>query len=101
MSHFLVSHIRDLLPYLFSALQMEPFEVKEFPLTFIVGHDGHSGLPHADSIDGRYRISLLYYLHNEPRAFRGGDLEFFSAEPESPTGHSEKAVARLEFVTIC
>ena len=59
------------------------------------GLDGHCGLPHADSYDDRYRISLLYYFHRVPRAFRGGDLEFYDVDTASPKGHSDETLATI------
>lgn len=78
-------------------LAVDPFVVTEMPLTLVNGLDGHCGLPHADSLDGRYRISLLYYFHRTPKAFRGGDLEFYETNPSSPNGHSEAALAGIDY----
>jgi SM-20-related protein len=95
-SDFLIQGILQLLPSLFTALDIEPFAVSRVPMTLVNGLDGHCGLPHADSTDDRYRISLLYYFHRLPRAFRGGDLEFYTEDPEFAQGDSEKAIARIE-----
>ena len=93
---FLTNRILEILPSLFTALDIEPFALADMPLTLVNGLDGHCGLPHADSIDGRFRISLLYYFHREPRAFRGGNLEFYDADPASPNGHSDEALTRID-----
>ena len=95
-SDFLIQGILRLLPSLFTALDIEPFTVSRVPMTLVNGLDGHCGLPHADSSDGRYRISLLYYFHGLLRAFRGGDLEFYNEDRASTQGNSEKAIARIE-----
>ena len=94
-SECLSSRILAMLPTLFTALGVEPFAVKAIPLNFINGRDGHSGLPHADSLDGRFKISLLYYFHRTPKAFRGGDLEFYESDAGSPNGHGKKAITRI------
>ena len=92
-SEFLLKRILEIIPSLFTALDIEPFAVSEMPLTLVNGLDGHCGLPHADSYDDRYKISLLYYFHRVPRAFRGGDLEFYDADAASPKGHSDETLA--------
>ena len=95
-SELLLTRILGILPSLFTALTIEPVAVSEMPLTLVNGLDGHCGLPHADSIDGRYRISLLYYFHRVPKAFRGGDLEFYDANPTSSEGYDDQAAARID-----
>lgn len=93
---FLSERILELLPTLFTALGVEPFAVSEIPLTLVNGLDGHRGSPHADSIDGRFRISLLYYFHRTPEAFRGGDLEFYDADTGSSKGHSDEPLTKID-----
>jgi len=92
----LANRVLEILPSLFTVLDIEPFAVAEMPLTLVNGLDGHYGLPHADSIDGRFKISLLYYFHKVPRAFQGGDLEFYAASPASPSDHSDEALSRID-----
>ncbi len=90
------SNILDRLPSIFRVLGVEPFPVSQIPLNLIHGLDGHSGLPHADSIDGRYAISLLYYFHSHPKVFRGGDLELYEADAGSERGHGVQPLARID-----
>lgn len=92
----LSKRVLEILPSLFTTLDVEPFVVSEMPLTLVNGLDGHYGLPHADSLDGRFRISLLYYFHRQPRAFRGGDLKFYEANPSLPNGYNEEALVRID-----
>lgn len=93
----LATRIREHLPALFEALDIDPFAVSEVPMEFVNGLDGHTGLPHADSVNNRYRLSFLYYLHQQPRSFSGGDLEFYEADPESPVGHAPEPCARVAY----
>jgi len=95
-TEFLSKRILGLLPTLFTALNIDPFAVSKIPLTLVNGLDGHNGIPHADSIDGRFKISLLYYFHRVPKAFRGGDLEFYDTDAASPKGHSDETSARID-----
>ncbi len=76
----LAARIMENLPLLFKSLDVEPFDVSEIPVNFVSGLNGHYGDPHADSIDGRYKISLLYYFHKVPKMFSGGDLEFYATD---------------------
>lgn len=89
--------IFDLLPSLFTALGIEPFPVSRIPINLIHGLGGHIGSPHADSYDGRLKISLLYYFHRVPKAFRGGDLEFYGTVPGSSSGHSDEPLTKIEY----
>ena len=89
--------ILDRLPSLFTALGVEPFPVSRIPISLIHGLDGHSGIPHSDSSGGRFKISLLYYFHRTPKAFRGGDLEIYGTVPGSETGHSDEPLMKIEF----
>ena len=91
----LSKRILEIIPSLFTALDIEPFAVSEVPMTLLNGLDGHFGLPHADSYDDRFRISLVYYFHRAPKAFRGGDLEFYDVDTASPQGYSDKPLATL------
>jgi len=95
-SKCLSKRILRLVPTLFTALGVEPFPVPEIPLALVNGLNGHSGSPHADESGGRFKISLLYYFHRAPKAFRGGDLEFYDADPASASGHRDEALARVD-----
>ena len=92
----LSKRIEELLPTLFTALGVEPFAVPNIPLSLVHGLNGHRGVPHTDESGGRFKISLLYYFHREPKAFHGGDLEFYNADPTSPSGHRNKPLARID-----
>lgn len=93
---YLKRRILGLLPTLFTALGVEPFPVSKLSLTLMNGMDGHRGSPHADDSGDRFKISLLYYFHRTPKAFRGGDLAFYDADPASPNGHSDEARAKID-----
>lgn len=92
----LKKRILQCLPALFTALDVRPFPVSDVSLTLLNGMDGHCGSPHADDSGGRFQISLLYYFHQTPKAFSGGDLSFYKADPGSPMGHSDELIATLE-----
>ncbi len=92
----LSKRILRLLPTLFTALGVKSFPVPRIPLTLVNGLNGHSGCPHADENGGRFKISLLYYFHRVPKAFRGGDLEFYATDAGSPSGHNNMPCARVD-----
>lgn len=92
----LSKRIRELLPELFTALGIESFPVPSIPLTVVNGRNGHVGLPHTDESAGRFVVSLLYYFHRAPKAFRGGDLEFYNTDPTSVSGQSIEPLARID-----
>jgi hypothetical protein len=92
----LSERMKKLLPQVFDALAVKPFPVTEIPLSIGNGLDRHTGSPHTDECGGRYKISVLYYLHKKPKAFRGGALEFFKKDASSNMGHQKKPFVRLE-----
>lgn len=92
----LATRIQDLLPDLFTGLGVAPFAVTEVPLSFVNGLDGHSGSPHADESGDRFRVSLLYYFYRSPKAFRGGDLQFYDGDSNSANGYGDEPVATID-----
>ncbi|WP_338167155.1 2OG-Fe(II) oxygenase [Vibrio sp. 10N] len=75
--------ITRLLPALFSELELIPFTVPNIKFSIANGRNGHYGLPHNDTCEGRYQLSLLYYLHKHPKPFEGGQLQLFSDDESS------------------
>lgn len=92
----LANCMKKVLPQVFDKLGVEPFPVSEIPLSIGNGLDGHTGSPHTDESGGRFKISLLYYLHKHPKVFQGGALEFFKADANLPRGYREKALSKIE-----
>ena len=93
----LSKRIKDQLPALFSALNISPFPVETLSLTIINGLNGHCGLPHSDESGGQYSISLLYYFHKVPKAFCGGDLEFYDTDPSTAHGHAASPYGKIKY----
>lgn len=93
----LSNRIQSVLPQLFEALGVEHFPVSEVPLTLLNGLNGHYGCPHNDESGGRFKISILYYFHGAPKAFSGGDLEFYNTDLKSPNNHSDKPIASVDY----
>ncbi|MEM8907250.1 MAG: hypothetical protein AAGD05_05335, partial [Bacteroidota bacterium] len=91
----LSERIMKLLPDLFTGLGVQPFPVSHIPLTIVNGLNGHKSLPHTDESGGRFKISLLYYFNNLPKAFQGGALEFYKADANGQSGYIEQAFAKI------
>ena len=84
------------LPFLCKTLGISPFEVSDIPITFINGLDGHYGDPHADSVNGQYQISILYYFHKVPKVFNGGDLSFYASDEIAEDGYNKEVLFEIE-----
>lgn len=92
----LTTRIEQMLPDMFTALDLEPFPVPQIRFDLVNGLDGHSGLPHADDSGGRFQISILYYLHRAPRQFQGGQLQIYSGDAAATTSAADIPVAEIE-----
>jgi len=58
-------------------LRMPPFPVSQVEVQLSCSGDGDYYKPHADDANARLRsrtITCVYYVHGEPKAFRGGEL---------------------------
>lgn len=88
----------EFAPQLFEKLGITPRTLSELSITFIHGLSGHYGDAHADSTDGRYAISLVYYLHKTPKAYEGGQLNFYERNELNPKGHSNEPIKEVETV---
>jgi Rps23 Pro-64 3,4-dihydroxylase Tpa1-like proline 4-hydroxylase len=93
----LSKRIVEKLPSLLGALNIKPFTVSDIQLSFVNCPDGHYGAPHADSTNGLYDVSILYYFSSLPKVFRGGDLEVFANDNNSSTGHGSEPVFTINF----
>jgi len=92
----LSNRIINRLPEIFSRLNIEPFPVSQIPLSIMNGLDGHTGAVHTDESGGRFKISLLYYLHKTPKAFQGGALQLFETNTDAQNGYCEEPFASIE-----
>ncbi|RBW62460.1 hypothetical protein DS884_02345 [Tenacibaculum sp. E3R01] len=85
------------LPSIFNTLDINPFPVTKIPLTFVNCSDGHYGAPHADSTNGQYQISILYYFNSIPKVFKGGDLQVFKTDTSSPERYNNPPLFTIDF----
>jgi Rps23 Pro-64 3,4-dihydroxylase Tpa1-like proline 4-hydroxylase len=90
------NRILDLLPEIFAQLNVEPFPVSKVPLSIFNGLDEHKAYPHTDESDGRFKISLLYYFNETPKAFKGGALELFESDENLQNGYCKDSFAKIE-----
>lgn len=92
----LSEQIKLLLPQVMPMLGVDEFTIDELPITFINGITGQYALPHTDECGGKYQLSFLYYLHNQPKAFSGGELEFYNSNSCIEGGHDPEPIGKLE-----
>lgn len=92
----LSSKVNEHMPHFMEALGLESFPFVNEPFTVISGRQGHNGTPHADTFDGQRQMTVLYYFHKVPKAFSGGDLEFYASNEKSAEGYYNKAVCSVK-----
>ena len=68
------TQVRNLLPSLLPRLGVEPFAIGNMPFAVVLSHDGHYSKPHQDDCFGANKVSCVYYIHQLPKVFSGGDL---------------------------
>ena len=87
--------IRTALPGIIAALGMQPFAIRELRLSLSATRDGGFGKPHRDDINTSARISLLWYFHDHPKRFEGGDLMLYD-RLDDPNGWDLSRSTRIE-----
>lgn len=96
--------IIEQLPFLFEKLCIDPFPVSNIPLTLVNGSHGHYGIPHVDAIEKGKQISILFYFNHIPKVFKGGDLQLFDNDSNSPKGYCDKPFFTIDFednILVC
>ena len=73
----LFSPIVDKLPEIAKILDVEEPIENKITFNFLHGTNGHCSLAHSDDYGNGLKITLLYYFHSFPKAFSGGDLQFY------------------------
>jgi SM-20-related protein len=76
-------YIHAALPTVLSALQLEPFEIKEIEAQLTAHNDGHYYRVHNDngSTDTANRLlTYVYYFNHEPKQFNGGALRIYDSQ---------------------
>ena len=78
-----MSKINSLLPGILPKLEIIYLPIRNFELQITVHLDGHFYKAHQDS-DGKKtadrQISFVYYFHQIPKGFTGGDLLLFDTD---------------------
>lgn len=100
--------VRARIPELIAALGVNPFELSGLELEIVATGPGGFYRRHVDLITGEDRktrdtdrvLSLVYYLHREPKPFSGGELKVYpmwsagdTLAPETVTPQHDMAVA--------
>lgn len=83
----LESAFRAAMPQAISALGLAPFELSGLSLELAAHGDGDFYSRHIDTFVGQHRqnndrvLTGVYYFHNQPKAFEGGELRLYSLLP--------------------
>ena len=95
----IVDRIQNCLPLILEKLGQEPFSISRIEAQLTASGDGDFFRWHTD--DGHAevasrQITFVYFLHREPKAFRGGDLRIYESELHNgsyrPTSNSRTIV---------
>lgn len=92
----LTRRIEEQLPRLTKELDVRPFKASNIGLSFIHSTDGYFGYPHADSVNGQYLISVLYYFNKVPKVYQGGELKVHESDDQAEGGYVENASLQIE-----
>jgi Rps23 Pro-64 3,4-dihydroxylase Tpa1-like proline 4-hydroxylase len=77
---FVTDRVMSCLPFVMGRLRQPMFDVREIELQVTVSRDGEWFRAHRDSghgAAGSRALTFVYYCHQEPRPFGGGELQIF------------------------
>ncbi len=89
----------DLLPKVLTAFERESFPISHFDIQVTASNDGdffkvHQDNSSEDPVDiHRREVSFVYYFHNEPKAFTGGQLKLYNSQ-DGEVQQSKKKTAQ-------
>jgi SM-20-related protein len=78
----ILDRIRCVLPRVLEQLRIEEFSVSRTEVQITASNDGDFFRAHCDDAQARVasrRITFVYFFHNEPRQFEGGELRLYDA----------------------
>ena len=100
LNAILIVRIRALMPTIQERLRLQPWVPPHAIVELQAYPDGGYGRVHRDNhqsmADPRMRLNCIYYVHREPRAFRGGDLLLYDTSIEAGDNHDQFAFSRIE-----
>ena len=65
------------IPTILRAMEITTSKVTDLPISLTNGRHGYDSNAHCDDGGKKFKISILYYLRNQPDNFTGGALEFY------------------------
>ncbi len=99
LARLLIHRVLVYLPAALRRLGLEPFPLDDIEAQMTASNDGHYFKAHldggSDSTRGR-RLTWVYYLHADPKAYSGGELRFF----DSRIVHGQRHLVPDAFVDI-
>lgn len=84
VSALITPKVLALLPDVLPRLHIPPFPLKDTSIQLSLTHHGHFGKPHRDDFGGQIKAVFLYYFHQHPKAFTGGDLLLYDTNIQQP-----------------
>ena len=96
------------MPHAVAAIGMRPFALEKAEIQLIAHRNGSFYKPHIDTLTAGERdhvesdrmISMVYYLHNSPRRFSGGELVLYplgAGQPKVIEPRDNRLVAFVSF----
>jgi Rps23 Pro-64 3,4-dihydroxylase Tpa1-like proline 4-hydroxylase len=82
--------VETVIPDILDRLQTKPFPIQELELQLTVHQSGDFYKVHRDNSEDKAsgrRVSYVYYFHQTPKRFTGGDLLLYDTDVEAG-GHS-------------
>jgi Rps23 Pro-64 3,4-dihydroxylase Tpa1-like proline 4-hydroxylase len=77
-----VRRVKAYLPHILRRLDLRPFRVAGSEAQITASNHGDFFHPHTDNAQKPIRkrvLTFVYYCHNEPKAFRGGELRIYDS----------------------
>jgi len=97
----LVERARAYLPRVLEKLGRQPFPIARVEAQITASNDGDFFRWHCDDGEGEIatrEITFVYFVHREPKPFRGGELRIFDTRKENgvfvPTAHCQVVAPR-------
>jgi Rps23 Pro-64 3,4-dihydroxylase Tpa1-like proline 4-hydroxylase len=84
--NLIFSRIQSALPRVLEKLAVEPFPISRFEGQITASNDGDFFRHHSDDAEEEIatrQLTFVYFFHQEPKAFRGGELRLHDAQWEN------------------
>lgn len=96
---FMKHRILETLPQVLSQLNHPPFTVTEVEMQLTAHHNGGYYKIHNDSSSAKTKtrtITYVYYFHDQPKAFTGGQLRLYETELRHGVAYNKETFKTIE-----